>query len=176
MPLTLEDREEIREVIARYDFAIDLGDPEAYANCFTEDGAFLHTGAGSRSKMAKIMSAGRNWPLSASPCATSPKASCVTGTTGCRFSKAMARPRRCAPSSSASPAASIPCRRSSRPELLRQVPQGERQVVHRGAQLPLRSATRASRTRLGPAEVRRRHSLSFSRGIRSGGFDRRQGL
>ena len=22
-------------------FAIDLGDPEAYANCFTEDGAFL---------------------------------------------------------------------------------------------------------------------------------------
>ena len=39
MPLTLEDREEIREVIARYDFAIDLGDPEAYANCFTQDGA-----------------------------------------------------------------------------------------------------------------------------------------
>jgi uncharacterized protein (TIGR02246 family) len=53
MPLTLEDREEIREVIARYDFAIDLGDPEAYANCFTEDGSFLHTGAGSQSKMAK---------------------------------------------------------------------------------------------------------------------------
>jgi hypothetical protein len=53
MPLTLEDREEIREVIARYDFAIDLGDPEAYANCFTEDGAFLHTGAGNKSKMAK---------------------------------------------------------------------------------------------------------------------------
>jgi hypothetical protein len=54
MPLTLEDREEIREVIARYDFAIDLGDPEADANCFTEDGAFVHTGAGNQSsKMAK---------------------------------------------------------------------------------------------------------------------------
>jgi uncharacterized protein (TIGR02246 family) len=50
MSLTLEDREEIREVIVRYDFAIDLGDPEAYANCFTEDGAFLHTGAGNKSK------------------------------------------------------------------------------------------------------------------------------
>ena len=53
MPLTLEDREEIREVIARYDFAIDLGDPEAYANWFTEDGAFMHTGRGSQSKIAK---------------------------------------------------------------------------------------------------------------------------
>jgi SnoaL-like protein len=52
MPLTLEDREEIRGVIARYDFAIDLGDPEAYANCFTEDGVFLHTGAGEKSGMA----------------------------------------------------------------------------------------------------------------------------
>ena len=54
MPLTLQDREDIREVIARYDFAIDLGDPEAYANCFTEDGYFLHTGAANpSSNMAK---------------------------------------------------------------------------------------------------------------------------
>ncbi len=52
MPLTLEDREEIREVIARYDFAIDLGDFDAYANCFTEDGEFLHSGAGEGSQMA----------------------------------------------------------------------------------------------------------------------------
>lgn len=52
MPLTLEDREEIREVIARYDFAMDLGDPTEWANLFTEDGAFLHSGAGAQSEMA----------------------------------------------------------------------------------------------------------------------------
>lgn len=52
MPLTLEDREEIRELIARYNFAMDLGDPDAYAECFTEDGVFLHTGSGESSETA----------------------------------------------------------------------------------------------------------------------------
>jgi hypothetical protein len=52
MPLTLEDREEIREVIARYDFTMDLGDPDGWAELFVEDGVFMHTGAGKQSEMA----------------------------------------------------------------------------------------------------------------------------
>lgn len=52
MPLTLQDREDIRGVIALYDFAIDLGDFEGYTSCFTEDGSFTHSGSGPDSKTA----------------------------------------------------------------------------------------------------------------------------
>jgi hypothetical protein len=34
------DYEEIRQLLARYNFAIDLGDADGWAACFTEDGAF----------------------------------------------------------------------------------------------------------------------------------------
>jgi SnoaL-like domain len=40
MPLTAEDHEQIRQLLGRYNFAIDLGDTEAWADCFTPDGVF----------------------------------------------------------------------------------------------------------------------------------------
>lgn len=46
MPLTPDDREEIRELVARYDFALDLGEFDAYASCFAPDGAFWVDGFG----------------------------------------------------------------------------------------------------------------------------------
>ncbi|HEY6417859.1 MAG TPA: nuclear transport factor 2 family protein [Candidatus Binataceae bacterium] len=48
---TLEDREEIRELYARYAMTIDNADYDAWVDCFTEDGTFestrfgKHTGA-----------------------------------------------------------------------------------------------------------------------------------
>lgn len=36
----IEDKLAIRELIARYSFAIDSGDIKAWVDCFTEDGAF----------------------------------------------------------------------------------------------------------------------------------------
>ena len=38
------DHEEIRQLLARYNFAIDLGDPTGWAACFTEDGVFECSG------------------------------------------------------------------------------------------------------------------------------------
>ena len=38
MPLTTADRLEILELLGRYAHAIDSGDGEAYADCFTDDG------------------------------------------------------------------------------------------------------------------------------------------
>ena len=38
MPLTVADRLEILELLGRYAHAIDSGDGEAYADCFTDDG------------------------------------------------------------------------------------------------------------------------------------------
>jgi hypothetical protein len=46
MKISAEDREAIRELTARYDFAIDMGDYEAYANTFTVDGTFWVDGFG----------------------------------------------------------------------------------------------------------------------------------
>ena len=40
MPLTAEDREEMIELVARYNHAIDSRDAEAWADTFTEDGRF----------------------------------------------------------------------------------------------------------------------------------------
>lgn len=40
MPLTAEDREEMIELVARYNYAIDSRDAEAWADTFTEDGRF----------------------------------------------------------------------------------------------------------------------------------------
>ena len=40
MSLGWEDRLEIRELVARYDRAIDGGDAEGWAACFTEDGVW----------------------------------------------------------------------------------------------------------------------------------------
>ena len=38
----MEDKIAIQEVMARYNFAIDFGDIEAYMDCFTEDGGFTN--------------------------------------------------------------------------------------------------------------------------------------
>jgi uncharacterized protein (TIGR02246 family) len=38
--ISLEDREEIKELMARYSFAVGSGDPDGVAACFTEDGIF----------------------------------------------------------------------------------------------------------------------------------------
>ena len=39
MPLTVEDRLEITDLVARYNHAVDRGDGEAFADTFTDDGA-----------------------------------------------------------------------------------------------------------------------------------------
>lgn len=49
MPLTVEDRLAIQELLARYNHAIDGGDPEGWAATFAPDGTFesrgeVHTG------------------------------------------------------------------------------------------------------------------------------------
>jgi uncharacterized protein (TIGR02246 family) len=40
MTLTGDDRQEIQDLAARYAHAWDLGDPESWADCFTESGVF----------------------------------------------------------------------------------------------------------------------------------------
>jgi SnoaL-like domain len=40
MGMSALDYEEIRQLLARYNFAIDLGDADGWAACFTEDGVF----------------------------------------------------------------------------------------------------------------------------------------
>ena len=40
------DYEEIRQLLARYNFAVDLGDAEGWADCFTPDGVFHCTPEG----------------------------------------------------------------------------------------------------------------------------------
>ncbi|TAJ19684.1 MAG: nuclear transport factor 2 family protein [Dehalococcoidia bacterium] len=44
MPLTLADRLDIQELLARYNHAIDSGDITTWAACFTADGAFTSGG------------------------------------------------------------------------------------------------------------------------------------
>ena len=44
MTMTALDYEEIRQLLARYNFAIDLGDSAGWAACFTDDGAFECSG------------------------------------------------------------------------------------------------------------------------------------
>jgi len=39
--LTAEDREQIRDVLARYAWALDTGDVEGFAACFTADGVLV---------------------------------------------------------------------------------------------------------------------------------------
>jgi 3-phenylpropionate/cinnamic acid dioxygenase small subunit len=45
--MTALDYEEVRQLLARYNFAVDLGDFEGWADCFTEDGYFHCTPEGS---------------------------------------------------------------------------------------------------------------------------------
>ena len=40
MPLTAQDHEDIRQLLARYNFAIDLGDVAGWVSTFTTDGVF----------------------------------------------------------------------------------------------------------------------------------------
>lgn len=44
MAMSVLDYEEIRQLLARYNFSIDLGDPDGWAGCFTADGAFECSG------------------------------------------------------------------------------------------------------------------------------------
>ncbi len=48
MSLEPIDYEEIRQLLARYDFALDFCDAEAYVDCFTPDGAFTIDGMDER--------------------------------------------------------------------------------------------------------------------------------
>ncbi|HAN08706.1 MAG TPA: hypothetical protein DCP89_09420, partial [Acidimicrobiaceae bacterium] len=40
MPLTAQDHEDIRQLLARYNFAIDFGDVSDWVGTFTTDGIF----------------------------------------------------------------------------------------------------------------------------------------
>ncbi len=44
MAMSAIDYEDIRQLLARYNFSIDLGDPDGWVACFTPDGAFECTG------------------------------------------------------------------------------------------------------------------------------------
>jgi hypothetical protein len=44
VPLNAQDHEDIRQLLARYNLAIDLGDPQGWAACFEPDGAFECSG------------------------------------------------------------------------------------------------------------------------------------
>jgi hypothetical protein len=44
MPMNAIDYEEIRQLLARYNFAIDFGDADGWAACFAGDGVFECTG------------------------------------------------------------------------------------------------------------------------------------
>jgi hypothetical protein len=44
MAMTALDYEKIRQLLARYNLAIDLGDADGWAACFTDDGVFECTG------------------------------------------------------------------------------------------------------------------------------------
>ncbi len=44
MAMKALDYEKIRQLLARYNFAIDLGDAEGWAACFTDDGVFECSG------------------------------------------------------------------------------------------------------------------------------------
>lgn len=46
MPMTALDHEDIRQLVARYNFAVDLGDTEGWADCFIPEGVFLSTPEG----------------------------------------------------------------------------------------------------------------------------------
>jgi len=46
VPLTPQDHEDIRQLVARYNFAVDFGDFEGWADCFTPDGVFHCTPEG----------------------------------------------------------------------------------------------------------------------------------
>jgi uncharacterized protein (TIGR02246 family) len=39
MPMSPQDHEDIRALVASYAFALDLGDADAFADCFTDDGS-----------------------------------------------------------------------------------------------------------------------------------------
>ena len=51
MSISLEDREEIRELVARYDFALDLGDFDGVVATFAPDGVFWADGFGEGSSV-----------------------------------------------------------------------------------------------------------------------------
>lgn len=51
MALSALDYEEIRQLLARYNFAIDLGDVTGWVSCFTEDGIFRVTGVSEKSPL-----------------------------------------------------------------------------------------------------------------------------
>lgn len=67
MPLTAEDKVEIMELTARYNFAIDRRDPESLADVFTEDGELWSGGnlrGSGRKALADYMRASaRNHPI-----------------------------------------------------------------------------------------------------------------
>jgi uncharacterized protein (TIGR02246 family) len=56
MPLTDADRSEIVELVARYNWALDITrDPEAVADCFTDDGVFVSgNGSGGRTRAGLV--------------------------------------------------------------------------------------------------------------------------
>ena len=46
MAISVDDRDSIRELVARYDFALDMGDFDSYASTFVPEGAFWVDGFG----------------------------------------------------------------------------------------------------------------------------------
>jgi hypothetical protein len=67
MPLTVADRFEIHELAARYAHAIDFGDAEGWADCFTADGAFESTLQGRVEGRDALMAFCRSTPTGMKP-------------------------------------------------------------------------------------------------------------
>ena len=70
MPTTSEDRDEIRELYARYCLAFDQGDGAGWAACYTEGGEFIGAGHHLRGRAAMEEF------LSASPVSSSHRITC----------------------------------------------------------------------------------------------------
>jgi len=52
--LSVEDRLDLQELLAKYCWALDLGDADGFVNCFTEDGSFDHLWQGKMQGHAAI--------------------------------------------------------------------------------------------------------------------------
>ena len=75
------EREDIRDLLARYNQAIDFGDADGWVACFTPDGVFECTGLPEGSPLGGRYEGGRPCAATPSPTSARPTAGPGTGTT-----------------------------------------------------------------------------------------------